>query len=106
MTYAALHFGTHDHPVALGECWEAISEIHDAIKAQVSRTPKAKLSAIKMAVTKDVLLKELVNESYEGRKLSDLELHALFDKWAKLRTPNMQNIILKERSRSTRAHGE
>ena len=68
--------------------------------------PKAKLSAIGMAVTRDVLLKELVDELYEGRKLSELELHALFDKWGKLGTPNMRNIILEERSRSTRAHGE
>ena len=61
MTRATVHFGTHDHPIALGESREAISEIHDAVKEQVSRTPKAKLSAIGMAVTRDVLLKELVD---------------------------------------------
>ena len=106
MTHAVVHFGTHDHPVAPGESWEAISKIHDVVKAQVSRTPKAKLRAIRMVVTRDVLLKELVDESCEGRKLFELELHALFDKWAKLGTSNMQNIISEERSRSTRAHGE
>ena len=106
MTRTAVHFGTHDHPVAPGESWEVINEIHDAVKEQVSRMPKAKLSAIGMAVTRDVLLKELVDESCEGCKLSELELRALFDKWAKLGTPNMRNIISEERSRSTRAHGE
>ena len=61
MTCAAVHFGTHDHLVAPSESREAISEIHDAVKEQVSRTPKAKLSAIGMVVTRDVLLKELVD---------------------------------------------
>ena len=51
MTHAVVHFGTHNHPIAPGESRKAISEIHDAIKAQVSRTPKAKLRAIVMAVS-------------------------------------------------------
>ena len=72
MTRAAVHFGTHDHPIAPGESREAISEIHDAMKEQAFRTPKAKLSAIGMAVARDVLLKELVDESGKGHKLSEL----------------------------------
>ena len=36
MTRAALHFGTHDHHVADNESREAISEIHEAVKAQFS----------------------------------------------------------------------
>ena len=59
MTQAAVHFGTHDHHVAPRESREAISKIHDAVEAQVSRMPKVMLSAIGMAVTRDVLLKEL-----------------------------------------------
>ena len=105
MTCVAVHFGSHDHLVADGEPWEAICMIHEAVKAWVSQTPKAKLSAIEMAVTRDVFLKELVDETSEGHKLTETELHVLFDKWAKLGTPNMRNIILKKRSR-TRGHGE
>ena len=54
MTRAAVHFYTHDYPVAPGESREAISEIHDAMKVQVSRTPKTKLSAIGMVITRDI----------------------------------------------------
>ena len=67
--------------------------------------PKAKFSAIGMAVIRKVLLKELVDESSEGPKLTDTELRAFFDKWAKIEIPNMRNIISEERSR-TRGHGE
>ena len=105
MTCGAIHFGTHIHPIADGESREAVSKIHDAMKAHVARTPKAKLSMIRMAVSRNVLLKELIDEICKGRKLTKLELHALFDKWVKLGTPNMQNIISEEKSK-TRGHGE
>ena len=68
MTHAAVHFGTHDHPVVGGNCKEANNEILDFVKAQVARTPKARLSAIGMAVSREVLLKELVDETCEGQK--------------------------------------
>ena len=58
-----------------------------------------------MAVNREVLLKELVDETCEGRRLTKLELQALFDKWTKLGTSNMRNIISEERSKA-RGHGE
>ena len=46
MTRAAVHFGTHDHPIAPDESRKAISEIHDAVKEQVSKRQRQSLAPL------------------------------------------------------------
>ena len=46
MSKACVHIGTHDHPIANGECREAMDIIRVAMKNHVAKTPTAKSSAI------------------------------------------------------------
>ena len=71
MTRACVHFGTHDHLVATGECREVMDIIREKVRKQVSRTLHAKASAISLAMGKELLIKGLVDESGEGKKLSE-----------------------------------
>ena len=57
--------------MATGECREAMDIIREKVKEQVSKTPHAKASAISLAVGKELLMKGLVDESREGKKLSE-----------------------------------
>jgi hypothetical protein len=97
MSRAAVHIGTHDHPVADGDCREAMDLIRDQIMTQVALTLNAKNSAIGMAVGKELLLKCLLVEHGEGRKLTEDELAQVFDKWAKLGSKSLWNLISEAR---------
>jgi hypothetical protein len=97
MSRAAVHIGTHDHPVADGDCREAMDLIRDQIMTQVALTPNAKNSAIGMAVGKELLLKGLLVDHGEGRKLTEDELAQVFDKWAKLGSKSLRNLISEAR---------
>jgi hypothetical protein len=66
MSRAAVHIGFHDHPVADGDCREALELIWNQIFAQVAKMPNAKNSAIGLAVGKELLLKGLIDESCNG----------------------------------------
>ena len=50
MFRACVHIGTHDHPIANGDCREAMDIIRAAMKNQIAKTPIAKSSAIGLAV--------------------------------------------------------
>ena len=93
MTRACVHFGTHDHPVATGECREAMDIIREKVKEQVSKTPHAKASAISLAVGKELLMKGLVDESGEGKKLSEEDFSQVIQKWSALSSPCVNNMI-------------
>ena len=56
MTWACIHIGTHDHPVAKGHCRDAMVQIWEIVKDQVSRSPNATPSAISLAVGKELLM--------------------------------------------------
>jgi hypothetical protein len=60
---------------------------------QVARTLNAKISAIGMAVGRELLLKGLLDEGANGQKLTETELAQIFDKWAKLEKNTIRNLI-------------
>ena len=93
MSRACIHFGTHEHPVATGDCREAMDIIREKVRDQVARTPHAKASAISLAVGRELLLKGLVDESEEGNKLGEEEFAQILEKWSALSTPSMNNMI-------------
>ena len=93
MSRACVHFGTHEHPVATGDCREAMHIIREKVRDQVARTPHAKASAISLAVGRELLLKGLVDESGEGNKLGEKEFAQILEKWSALSTPSVNNMI-------------
>jgi hypothetical protein len=97
MSRVAIHIGFHDHLVADGDCKEALELIRNQIFAQVAKTPDAKNSAIGLAVGKELLLKGLLDESCNGRKLSEGELEQVFDRWSKLGSHMVRNLISEAR---------
>lgn len=64
---------------------------------QVSLIPNAKNSAIGMAVRKEFLLKGLLNERGKRRKLTEEELAQVFEKWSKLGSRSLRNLIAEAR---------
>jgi hypothetical protein len=97
MTRAAVHIGTYIHPVADGDCREAMDLIRGQIMTQVALTPNAKNSAIGMVVGKELLLKGLLVKNSEGKKLTKEELAQVFDKWSKLGSRSLRNLISEAR---------
>ena len=93
MSRACVHLGTHEHPVATGECREAMDIIRERVRDQVSKTPHAKASAISLAIGRELLLKGLVDESVEGSKLTEEDLAQVFEKWSAFSTPCVNNMI-------------
>ena len=93
MTRACVHFGTHNHPVATGECREAMDIIREKVKEQVSKTPHAKASTISLVVGKELLMKGLVDESGEGKKLSEEDFSQVIQKWSALSSPCVNDMI-------------
>ena len=93
MTRACVHFGTHEHPVATGECREAMDIIREKVKEQVSKTPHVRASAISLAVGKELLMKGLVDEFGEGQKLSEEDFSQVIQKWYALSSPCVNNMI-------------
>ena len=81
------------HPVAKGDCRDAMDQIRDEIRSQVAKTPTAKASAIGIAVGKELLMKGLIDEAGDGRVLSERELDSIFEKWSALSTSTMDNLI-------------
>jgi hemerythrin-like domain-containing protein len=47
-----------------------------------------------MAMEKELLLKGLLDEHGEGRKLIEDELAQVFDRWAKLGSRSLRNLIV------------
>ena len=92
MSRACVHIGTHDHPIANGECREAMDIIQVLVKNQVAKTPTAKSSAINLAVGRELLMKGLVDEFGEETKLSEMELSQVLEKWSLLSTPCVNNM--------------
>ena len=50
MSRAYIHIGTHMHPIAKGDCRDAMDQIRNEIRSQVAKTPTAKASAIGIVV--------------------------------------------------------
>ena len=71
ISFPCIHFGTHDHHIATGDCREAMDIIQEKVTDHVARTPHAKASAISLSVGRELLMKDLVNESREKKKLSE-----------------------------------
>jgi hypothetical protein len=97
MTCAAVHIGTHVHPVADGDCRETMDLICGQIMTHVALTPNAKNSAIGMAVGKELLLNGPLVKNGEGKKLTEEELAQVFDKWSKLGSRSLRNLISEAR---------
>ena len=97
MTRAAVHIGIHDHPIADGDYREVMDFIRGQIRTQVALTPNAKNSAIGMAVGKELLLKGLLDESGEGKMLTEEELAQVFKRWSKLGSKSLRNMIVEAR---------
>ena len=93
MTRACIHFGTHNHPVATGECREAMDIIQEKIREQVSKTLHMKASAIFLAMDKELLMKGLVDKSGEGKKLSEEDFSQVIQKWFALSLLCVNNMI-------------
>ena len=93
MSRAYIHFGTHEHPVAKGNCRATMEQIRDIVMAQVAKTPTAKASTIEIAVGKELLMKELIDEDSNGKALSEDELNLIFEKWSSLNSSTLNNLI-------------
>ena len=93
MSRACVHFGSHDHPVATGDCREAMDIIREKVRDQVAKTPHAKSSAISLAVGRELLMKGLVDENGDGKKLSEDDFAQVLEKWSALSTPRMNNMV-------------
>ena len=70
MSRACVHFGTYDHPVAIRDCREAMDIICEKVRDQLAKTPHAKSSAISLPVGRELLMKGLVDEKGDGKKLN------------------------------------
>ena len=93
MSRACVHFGSHDHSVATGDCREAMDIIREKVRDQVAKTPHAKSSAISLVVGRELLMKGLVDENGDGKKLSEDDFAQVLDKWSALSTPHVNNMI-------------
>ena len=93
MSQACVYFGTHEHPVAIGDCREAMDIIREKVRDQVARTPHAKASAIYLAMGRELLLKGLVDESGKRNKLGEKEFAQILEKWSALSTPSVNKMI-------------
>ena len=71
---ACVHLGIHKHPIATGECWKAMDIIRERVRDHVTKTPHVKASAISLAVGRELLLKDLVDDSGKGTKLTEENL--------------------------------
>ena len=93
MSRAYTHIGTHTHPVAKGDCRDAMDQIRDEIKNQVAKTPTAKASAIGIAVGWELLMKGLIDEAGDKKVLTEHKLDTVFEKWSALSSSTMDNLI-------------
>ena len=93
MSRTCVHFGSHDHLVATRDCREAMDIIHEKVRDQVAKTPHAKSSAISLAVGRELLMKGLVDENGDGKKLNKDDLAQVFEKWSALSIPSVNNMI-------------
>ena len=93
MSRACIHIRTHIHPIAKGDCRDAMEQICDEIKNQVAKTPTAKASAIGIAVGRELLMKGLTDEAGDKKVLSKHELDSVFEKWSVLNTLIVNNLI-------------
>ena len=93
MSRACIHFGTHEHPVAKGNCRAAMEQIRDTMMAQVAKTLTTKASTIKIVVGKELLMKGLIDEDSNGKALSQNELNLIFEKWSKMSSSTLNNLI-------------
>ena len=93
MSRACIHIETHIHPIAKGDCRDAMDQICNEIKNQVAKTPTAKASAIGIAVGRELLMKGLIDEAGDGKVLTEHELDTIFEKWSILSSSTMDNLI-------------
>ena len=93
MSRACVHIGTHGHPVAKGHCRDALIQIREKVKDEVARTPNATPSAISLVVGKELLMQGLIDEDGGGNNLLESEHSLVFEKWSKLSTSSMNNMI-------------
>ena len=84
MTKACVHIGMHKHLVAKGHCRDAIVQICEKVKHQVAKTPNATLSAISLALRKEILMQGLIDDDVKGSLFFEDELSSIFKKWSKL----------------------
>ena len=93
MPRAYFHIGTHKHLIAKGHCRDAVVQIQKKVKDQVAKTPNATPSAISLAIGKELFMQGLINEDGIGNVLSKDELILVYEKWSKLNTSSMNNMI-------------
>ena len=93
MSRACVYIGTHGHPVAKGHCRDALIQIREKVKDEVAWTPNATPSAISLALGKELLMQGLIDEDGGGNNLLEGELSLVFEKWSKLSTSSMNNMI-------------
>jgi hypothetical protein len=90
-----VHLGHHEHPVSDGICRETLDKISSMLQREVARTPQAKISAITLSCSKEMLDSELVHNG-EGpkEKLTGQSLEAVMDKYELLASPSVRNNIV------------
>ena len=93
MIRACIHIGTHKNLVAKGHYRDAMVQIQKMVKDQVVKSPNATPSAILLVVGKELLMQGLIDEDGGGFAMSKGELSLVFEKWSKLSTSSMNNMI-------------
>ena len=93
MSKACVHIGTHGHLVAKGHCRDALIQIREKVKVEVAQTSNATPSAISLAVGKELLMQGLIDEDGGRKDFLEDELSLVFEKWSKLSTSSMSNMI-------------
>jgi len=80
MTRAAIHYGDHNHPMAIGMYRDSMVKICRLIAEQVAKTPMATNSAIALCTSKDFLIDYLFyNGEEEKEMLRGEELEEVMD---------------------------
>jgi len=99
MTWACIHLGNHTHPVASGTSRESVDTISSLIAIQVEENPTATNSTIALAASKQFLDNHLIDND-EGPKemLQEKSLEDVMDRFQRLSSPNIRNIITSFRS--------
>lgn len=91
-----IHVGIHDHPVGKGICRDLVHRTTSSIGQEVSKTPIATNSAIRLAASKEFLASELFGEEglhNDQKPLCREALEVVMDKFRLLGSPTIRNTI-------------
>jgi hypothetical protein len=63
---AAIHLGSHEHPVAEGRSRKMFEHVKSLVEDEVFHTPRATMLAIALATSKTFFSEHLLNEDGQG----------------------------------------